>query len=188
MKKAFIVHGVYGSPDENWLPWLKKELEKKGWKVFIPQFPTPEGHNLFNWLKVWKQYQEYMNEDSIVIGHSMGASFLLSVLEKLEKPIKAALFVAGFANLLGVDKEIDELNKTFLDKRFDWERIRNNCQKFYIFQSDNDPYVAWGKAKELADNLGVEMILVKGAGHFNKVAGYTKFDLLLDKIEKLNLN
>jgi predicted alpha/beta hydrolase family esterase len=28
----------------------------------------------------------------------------------------------------------------------------------------------------------VELIFVKNAGHFNQAAGYTKFDLLLDKI------
>jgi predicted alpha/beta hydrolase family esterase len=40
------------------------------------------------------------------------------------------------------------------------------------------------KAKELAKNLDVNVILVKNAGHFNEKAGYTKFYLILEKIKK----
>ena len=30
MKTALIIHGAFGSPTENWIPWLKAELEKTG--------------------------------------------------------------------------------------------------------------------------------------------------------------
>ena len=36
MKRVFIIHGWGGYPEEGWLPWLKKELEKNGFKVFVP--------------------------------------------------------------------------------------------------------------------------------------------------------
>lgn len=185
MKNAFIVHGVYGSPNENWFPWISKKLEALGWEVFVPQFPTPEGHNLQNWLKVWKKYQAFLNENSIVVGHSMGATFLLSVLENRETPVKATFFIAGFAEFLEGDDEINKLNKSFIQKDFNWEKIRKNGGKFFVFQSDNDPYVSLDKAKKLADKLDTEIILVKNAGHFNKKAGYTQFNLLLSKIKQL---
>ena len=38
---VFIFHGTEGYPEENWFPWLKEKLEAKGYKVFVPQFPTP---------------------------------------------------------------------------------------------------------------------------------------------------
>jgi predicted alpha/beta hydrolase family esterase len=46
MANIFIIHGSYGNPDENWFPWLKKELEQEGHKVFVPKFPTPEDQSL----------------------------------------------------------------------------------------------------------------------------------------------
>jgi len=32
-KRVFLIHGWEGSPEEGWRPWLKKELEKRGFKV-----------------------------------------------------------------------------------------------------------------------------------------------------------
>jgi predicted alpha/beta hydrolase family esterase len=107
---------------------------------------------------------------------------VLRVLEKTNVKVKAAFLVAGFLRGLNND-EVDEINATFYDKPFDWEKIKANCGEFYCFASDNDPYVPVPQAKEVADGVGVELIMVKGAGHFNAKAGYTKFDLLLDKIK-----
>jgi len=184
MTNIFIIHGAYGNPEENWFPWLKYELEKLDCRVFVPKFPTPENQSLENWLNVFKDYKQYLNENSIVIGHSLGPVFLLNIIEKLDKPIKAAFFVSGFLDLLG-NPDFDNINKSFIEKSFDWQKIKRNCLKFFIFHSDNDPYVPLAQAEELAKNLGVDVILVKNADHFNEKAGYNKFDLILEKIKPL---
>lgn len=184
MTKVFIIHGAYGNPSVNWIPWLKKELGGMGCGVFLPKFPTPENQSLESWLRVFLEYDRNLDEDSIVIGHSLGVAFLLNVLERMEeKQIKTAFFVAGFTGALN-DPKFDMINKTFADRRFDWKKIRKHCRKFFVFSSDNDPYVPPLKGKELAENLGAEMIVVKGAGHFNEKSGYTRFELLLEKIKK----
>ena len=184
MTNIFIIHGAYGNPEENWFPWLKSELEKLDCRVFVPKFPTPENQSLEDWLKIFEEYKQHLNENSIVVGHSLGPVFLLNILEKLDKPIKAAFFVSGFIGLLG-NPEFDKINKSFVDKGFDWQKIKQNCPKFFVFHSDNDPYVSLEQAEKLAKNLGVDVILVKNAGHFNEKAGYSKFDLILDKIKPL---
>ena len=86
--------------------------------------------------------------------------------------------------MLGNEK-FDEINKTFTTKEFNWEKIKANCKEFYIFHSDNDPYVPLEKAKELAEKLGTEVILIKGAGHFNEESGYVEFNTLLEAIRKI---
>lgn len=183
MTKIFIIHGTGGRPEGNWFPWLKDELEKLGHKVFVPKFPTPENQNLENWLKVFEEYKDYIDENTLFVGHSLGPAFLLNVLEHLDKPVKATFFVAGFTGLLN-NPEFDNLNKTFTDKAFDWDKIKTNCKKFYVFNSDNDPYVPLEKGKELAKNLGTDLIIVKNAGHINAEFGYTKFELLLEYVKK----
>jgi len=181
MSNIFIFHGVGGCPEENWFPWLKQKLENQGHKVFIPQFPTPENQTLENWLKVLEQYKQYLDKHSILIGHSLGVPFILNVIEK--HIVNAVFLVAGFVGK--ADNEFDEGMKTFAQREFDWAKIKNNCNNFYIYHSDNDPYLSLEKAERVSKNLDTEIKVVKGAGHFNKSAGYTIFDLLLEDIKGL---
>ncbi len=182
-----LIHGAYGSPEENWLPWLKNELEKSGHNVFAPQFPTPEGQTLDNWLKVIEKYKANFNKDCILVGHSIGCAFIFNVLERLEQPIKAAFLVAGFIGKLSKE-EFDKINASFAEREFDWNKIRKNCEQFYLYSSEDDPYVPISKGYDLAINLKVEVNdYFEKAGHFNAAAGYTKFPRLLDDI-KLVLN
>lgn len=181
--KAFIIHGAYGNPDENWIPYLKKELENIRLEVIAPKFPTPENQSLENWMKVFSEYTDKFDDETIIVGHSIAPAFILAVLENAKLTIRAAFFVAGFASRLG-NPDFDGINRTFLERKFDWNRIKKNCKKFYLIYSDNDPYVPYPKTEELSEKLGVEPILVKCAGHFNEKAGYKKFELLFKMIKK----
>jgi len=105
-------------------------------------------------------------------------------LEKLDQKIKAAFLVAGFITPAVDPKgEVTEINKTFYDKKFDWGKIKRNCECLYAINSDNDPYITLDMAEKLAKPLGLTLTVIEGAGHFNKAAGYTKFPQLLDMIE-----
>lgn len=119
MVNVIIVHGTGGNPKGNWFPWLKTKLEKEGCKVYVPKFPTPENQSLDSWLKEFKEYEKYLDEDSILIGHSLGPAFILSILESIKIQINSAFFIAGFTGLLN-NEEFDTLNETFVVKKFDW--------------------------------------------------------------------
>ena len=178
----FIFHGTEGYPEENWFPWLKQELEQKGYKVFVPQFPSPPivPAKIAEWFDVLKNYEQNIDENSILIGHSLGGIFLLRELEKLAHSIKAAFFIGtpiGVRPILNYDRD-----SAFSGFDFNWEEIKKKAQDFVVFQSDDDPYVGLDNGKELAKNLGIELSFVPNAGHFNKRAGYLKFDLLKDKV------
>ncbi len=175
-----IIHGVYSNPDDNWFPWLKKQLEGMGYEVVVPKFPTPLNQSLESWTKVLSQYEDKINEETVLIGHSLGASFILNYLENTHKKIRAAILVSGFHKLLG--SSYDELNKTFVDREFNWEKIKSSCGKFFVFASDNDEYVSLEVSSELSNKLGAELNIVHDGGHLNKKAGYDDFHLLLETI------
>ncbi len=179
----FIFHGTAGYPTENWFPWLKEKLEAKGCTVYVPQFPTPEGQSLEAWLGVFQAYQKYVDADTILIGHSLGGIFLLRLLERLAQPVKAAFFTGTPIGIQPM-KNYDSDN-SFSGFSFDWPGIRGKAGRFYVFQSDNDPYVPLANGEKLAQELGVGLTFIPNAGHFNAKAGYTKFEELLQAVEPL---
>jgi predicted alpha/beta hydrolase family esterase len=181
----FIFHGTEGYPEENWFPWLKRELESKGYNVIVPQFPSPPvvPAKISEWFDVLKDYKKYIDESTVFVGHSLGGIFTLRVLEKLEHPVKAAVFVGapiGVRPILNYDRD-----NSFSGFDFDWEAIKSKSKNFVVYQSDDDPYVGLDNGKELAKHLGVELSFIPNAGHFNTKAGYTKFEDLRDKLLKV---
>ena len=183
--EVFIFHGTEGYPEENWFPWLKGELAKKDIKVIVPQFPSPPviPAKISEWFDVLEEYKDQINEDTMLIGHSLGGIFTLRVLEQLQHPVKAAFFVGtpvGVKPILNYDRD-----SSFSGFSFDWGKIRSNAKDFVVFQSDNDPYVSLGNGDKLAQELGVKLTFIPNAGHFNKRAGYTKFDRLLEEVDKI---
>jgi len=175
-----IIHGACGNPEENWFPWLKAKLEKRGFRVIAPKFPTPEGQNLGNWIAEMNAAIPNSGNELILIGHSIGCAFALQYIARTENRIRGAFLVAGFGGKIG-KKIFDSVNASFLGS-FDWKKIREKCPKFFVYHADNDPYVPLSFGEGLAKSLGAELRIVKGAGHFNAQAGYDKFELLLKDI------
>jgi len=182
MAKVFIIHGAGGSPKSNWFPWLKEKLEESGNDVHVPEFPIGNQQSLSNWLSVFDKYKKLLDSETVMVGHSLGPAFILNLLEKTEVSISTAFFVAPFVDFLGLPG-FDEVNKTFMDHKFDWKKIKRKCKSFYVYASDNDPYVPLEKSKLVADKLDAKFKLVPRAKHMNAEAGYTSFELLLEDIK-----
>lgn len=184
MARNFLIfHGTGGSPRGNWFSWLKKELEKKNYKVFVPQFPTPEGQSLQSWLNILENYNKYINEKSVIIGHSLGGLFLLRVLERLESLIYAAFFVSAPVGVKPIRYYESDFKFSGFD--FDWKKIKSNALNFRVYHSDNDPYVCLGNGEKLAKELNTELIFIPQAGHLNAESGYMTFEKLLADLNKL---
>lgn len=181
-RKAFIFHGTGGHPKENWFPWLKEELMELGFNVLIPQFPKADLPKPENWYPVMDKTIAQFDKNAILIGHSLGGTIALRALEKSKVKINAVFIVAAPVGVLPI--KFIEGDKPFLDGGFNWEKIKQNSEKFFIFHSDNDPFVSIGNGEELSKNLGTKLIFIPNAGHFNEKAGYTKFEELLQKIKE----
>jgi predicted alpha/beta hydrolase family esterase len=178
MKNALILHGTNSTPQSNWFPWLKENLQQKGWNVFAPQLPHADRPNIqryndFLFHSGWKP-----NNDSVIIGHSSGAVAILGLLQDLRNDVvvNTCILVGAFKDNLGRD----DLSELFV-KPFNFKKIKNHAKKFIFIHSDNDPYCPLDHAKYLAEKLKGELIVKKGQGHFNVEVGpaYKQFPFLL---------
>lgn len=189
MTNIFIIHGSYASPKKNWFPWLKKQLEKSGHQVFVPQFPIPKvqdpyysGHSLGKWITHFQQFRHLVNRDTIFVAHSRGCVFLYNLLPTLERKVRAVYLVAPWLNYRWYPKD-KKMVDSFHERPFEWERIRKASQYFEIYQSTNDDTPV-EEGEEIARKLDAKLIVVKGAGHFNVATDikYKKFPLLFRNI------
>jgi len=176
MTTIFLFHGVEGHPEENWFPWLKKELQKVRHPVIVPPFPHADHPELREWLDFFEQWKPLLNTETILVGHSLGGAFALRLLEQLKQPIRATFLVAPVWGVM--ENKFDPLMTSFISAPYDWRTIRKNAGEIAIIHSDNDPYIALQKTEELAKNLGVGVTLIKDGGHLNEAAGYTTFEEL----------
>lgn len=89
-----IIHGYKGSAKTNFLPWLKSELEKRGHEVETPELPNSnnpkESEQVDYVLKNCK-----FDENTVVIGHSLGCVVAMKALMKLNKPVSGMTLVAA---------------------------------------------------------------------------------------------
>lgn len=181
MTNVIILHWWNCTPEMNWYLWLKKEIIKLGHNAIIPNFPTPENQTVEQWFKVLNEYNKILTPETILVGHSLGAIFILSIAQKMK--IKAGFLVAWC--VWKVDEDFDDEIKDFTQRDFDWEKIKNNCKDFSLFCSNNDQYIKFEKFEELGNLLDIELDFIKNAYHFETKSDYKTFSSLLDKIKPL---
>lgn len=89
-----ILHGYTGTSNGVFLPWLKKELENKGFKVQAPQLPNTK-HPRESEQVDYVLQNCHIDENTILVGHSLGAIVAMKVLEKHGKKISGLVLVAA---------------------------------------------------------------------------------------------
>lgn len=184
MRRVFIIHGWEGTPESNWFPWLKKELEQRGYKVFVPQLPNPMTPDSNSWLSSLKQLVRNPDEDTIFVGHSLGCIAILRFLENIDTKVGAVILVAGFGKKLEYEGYRGEVDG-FFDKLINWKKIKNSSNKFVTFHSKNDPFVDICNSNLFKEKLNAQSIVHEDMSHYNEGAGITKFPDLLNIILKL---
>ena len=174
--EVLVIHFQIGSIFE-------KKIESKDLEVYTTDFPTGIGYqNYENGSKLLKTYVEanILNENTIIFAYSIAPVFICKFLVENKIKVKDLVFVCGFNNYLGIDKDYDTVNKSmYFDNLID---VKNYSDNIVCFYSDNDPYVRYEKEKEFADTITYNQILISGSGHLNDESGYTEFTELLKYI------
>lgn len=189
MKRVIIVHGWGGTPEEGWFPWLKRELESRGFIVTVPQLPDAEHPHIKTWVPALAAVVGKPDERTYFVGHSMGCQTIIRYLEGLKESEKigGAVFVAGFIQpLTGLEDEEDkEIGREWTRTPIDFGLVRLRLGKSIALFSDSDPWVPAENAEDFKEKLGSEVIVQNGQGHFNEKAGFKELPIVLEKLLEL---
>jgi len=179
MKKALILHGTDGSSLENWFPWLKQQLENKGYEVWCPNLPGADRPSIEKYNKfILKSLPFEIDKETILIGHSSGAVAILGLLDSMPEDtfVQACYLVGSFKDDLGWN-----ILKDLFVRPFNFSGIKLKSRLWYFIHSDNDPYCPLEHAQYLHSQLGGDLIVLPGQKHFSiETAGedYRKFPYL----------
>lgn len=184
MKNVILIHGINGVPKI--FEWLKAELEKFGYQVIMPSFPVQEGTVYEKWKRIMDEYRRFINENSIIVCHSIGNEFIIKYLAQNEIKIDTYIGLAGFAEIF-YNEDKDVLNAAVerfavnQDEKRDFVALTG---KRYAIYSDNDHIVPLEVLERYPKEVDAEPIFIPGIGHMGKRSGLEEMPELLGLVKE----
>lgn len=165
MKKAVVLHGMpeeseyqHAESQKHWIPWVKEKLEEQGFEVFTPELPRPFAPVYEDWLAVVKQFP--IDQDTILIGHSCGAGFLVRYLSENSVRVGKIVLVAPY-----LDADKDHIPE-FFDFALKADLV-NQTAGVTIFISTDDDWDIQESTKIISKGCkGTVVRKFKDKGHF----------------------
>lgn len=185
MKTAIIIHGwpsreeffdsSIPSPSNNqWLPWLQKQLGMKGWNVQTPEMPDAYEPSYEKWKSVFEQF--HLDENTTLVGHSCGAGFLLRWLSENKIKVGTVFLIAPWIDPAHKERE-------YIGDFFDFEidsSLIDRTDGVIIFVS-NDDEESVIKTVEIVDGA-LKNALIK---HFANKGHFTLDDMGTNEFPEL---
>ncbi len=186
-----MIHGWEGNPENNWFPWLKSNLESRGFEVMVPEMPGTDMPVKAIWLKTMQELVKNPDENTYLVGHSMGCQAIQRYLENLEGDIKigGAILVAGWINDPMWDDRTEEEAKVvhdWFDVPKDYEKIKKHCNKFISIFSSDDPFILKTNWEESEKILGAKVIIIENKSHFDDDAGIKELPEALEAVLEMS--
>ena len=186
MKRALVLHSTGSNPSAVWYPWLKAELEQRGYDVFAPLLPDSDRPNR-------QTYEQFLRDsgwdftDNLVVGHSSGATTALNLLlSDWFPPMKATVLVGTFLNEK-LTKPLEDFPQGIFDglfvEAFDPDKLSQKSPAFYFVHGSNDPYCDIDDARQLCDQLEGTFIEIENGHHLGGASGVKELPELISALE-----
>jgi len=149
---------------------ILKKNETKRWKdrlqddlgdhyeVIMPTMPSARNAKYEEW-QIWvDKYLPILHDNIVLIGHSLGATFLAKHLSEKEFPVEIAqlYLIAGCYDCASGF----ELGNSL-------EKIEQQIKKIYIYHSMDDPVVDFADAQKFKEELPTaKLVTFTDRGHF----------------------
>jgi len=147
--------------------------------VLLPKMPNPSNAKYNEWKIIFNKISKLLEKNVILIGHSLGAIFLIKYLSenKFPKKILATLLISPPYDDDGMEESLGDF---ILPKSLN--KLNNQGGKIFIYQSKDDPVVPYSHLEKYKKALPNAIIReFKNREHFNQ----PKFPELIKDIRGL---
>lgn len=146
MKTTIILHGMpskeeYFNSDsptqsnKHWIPWVQKQLILKNILAQTPEMPEPYEPDYKKWSLVFEQFK--IDEETILVGHSCGAGFLVRWLSENNIKVGKVVLVAPWLN----PNNEYELKNNFFDFEIDKNLTSKTKDVTVFYSTDDEKYI-----------------------------------------------
>jgi len=129
---------------DDWKGWLGKGLGE-GWEVLVPKMPNGANARYVEWCIWLERCLPFIDNDVVLIGHSLGGIFLAKYLAEHEMPkkVKATILIAA-----PFDDTDTEESLTDFALPADLSRVPEQSGAVYLVHSQDDPVVPFAQVKK----------------------------------------
>ncbi len=179
--RVCILHGYGGSGVLHWQTWLAKKCLKLGLSVSYPKLPNKDAPKLGEWLVALKEEMPKIDENTALVGHSLGCPAILHLLARHDiKSVGLVILVAPPSIMKIRASELsflapfwDSLNSAALERK---------AKRIVIFASDNDKWGDVEDSRKLAKAVHADLRVIASGGHINASSGHHTFREVLGLI------
>ncbi len=150
-------------PRADWKDSLQSDLGD-GFEILQPRMPNGTNAEYNEWRIWFEKIMEQVDDDIILIGHSLGGVFLAKYLleNKATKMIKALFLLASPFH----DENLDESLGSFR-LHVSLERVSEQAEQIYVYHSRDDEVVPFGHAELYHKELpNAQLRTFTDRGHF----------------------
>ena len=158
----------------------------------VPAMPDAETPVIEKWVSVLVELVGQPDEDTYLIGHSIGVQTIMRYLETVDpavsSPIGGWLGVAGFFKLIPGSLESDEEREIigpWLERPIDTDKVKRNAKKISTIFSDNDSFVSLDNKELFEERLGAKTVVLNNKGHLGESEGFTEVPEILQAVLEL---
>lgn len=163
--RGFKIESVdYFKPRSDWKRNLPETLGTK-YEVLAPQMPSKWNAKYAEWELWFEKLVPFLHDDVVLVGHSLGASFLAKYLSGHELPVRVAATL-----LVAAPFDEDEGRKLAeFDAPADFSRLIKRGGKIFLYHSKDDPVVPFSELAKFQKVLPSATARVfEDRGHFNQ--------------------
>ena len=132
-KKVYLIHGWgKSSVSTPWFEPLTEGLVKKGFEVKAFDMPGTEEPKIEEWVEYLRENISDVDENTYLVGHSIGCQTIMRFLEKLHKHKKVAgcAFVSPWLDLINLDQEDMVIAHPWTNSKIDFGRVKDHTTNF----------------------------------------------------------